>query len=85
MKSVSKHQALNFLRHLIALGTQRRQLLRQARQHDAGSLGAQDNDSLLRERLENLCGPCLSHARSQFGEPLANCFWVNAASCAGEG
>ena len=73
MKRVSEHQALHFLRHLIALDAQCRQLLRQARQHDAGGLGDQDNDSLLRECLENLCGPG-PHARSQFEETVPNCF-----------
>ena len=38
VKRVSKHEPLNFLRHLIALDTQRCQLLRQARQNDAGGL-----------------------------------------------
>lgn len=70
MKRVSKHEALNFLRDFLALYSQRRQLLRQARQHDAGSLGAQDHDRLLRERLDDLGGPSLSHARCKFGEPI---------------
>ena len=47
MKGVSKYQALNFFRHLIALDTQSRQLLRQARRNDAGSLSAQNHNGLL--------------------------------------
>ena len=56
MKRVSKHQALNLFGYLLALDTKGRQLLRQAWQDDAGSLSAQDRDSLLRQRLEDLCG-----------------------------
>jgi hypothetical protein len=44
VKRVSKHKALNFFRHFLALYAQCCQLLRQARQHDARSLGAQDNN-----------------------------------------
>jgi hypothetical protein len=70
VKRVSKHEPLNFLRHFIALDAQSRQLLRQARQDDAGSLGAQDHCGLLRQHLEDFGGPGLTHARSEFDEPV---------------
>jgi len=42
-----------------ALGTQSRQLLRQAWQDDAGSLSAQHYNGLLRERLSDVACPRL--------------------------
>jgi len=60
MKGVRKHQALNFFRYLVALDTQSRQLLCQAWQADAGALSAQDHDSLLRERLNDVGRPRFS-------------------------
>ena len=74
MKRVSKHQALNLIRYLVASDTKGRQLLRQARQDDARSLSPQDHDSLLRQRLEDLCGPGLPHARSEFDESISQLF-----------
>jgi len=67
---VSKHEPLNFLRYLIALDTKPCQLSRQARQNDAGGLSAEDYDRLLRERLDDLGGPSLPHARSEFDESV---------------
>jgi hypothetical protein len=74
MKRVSKHQSLNLLRHLVALDTQSRKLLRQAWQNDAGGLSAQNHDGLLRERLKDLCGPRFSDARREFDEPISQLF-----------
>jgi hypothetical protein len=54
MKMVSEHEPFDFLGHLVTLDTQCGQLLRQAREHDAGSLGAEDHNSLLGECLEDL-------------------------------
>jgi hypothetical protein len=52
------------------LNTQRRKLLRQARQNDAGGLSTQDHDGLLGERLQNLGSPGFPHARSEFDESV---------------
>jgi len=85
MKRVSKHEAFNFLRHLIALDAQSCQLLRKTRQDDAGGLGARDHDGLLGESLEDVGSPGFPHARSGLTSRFVNCFWVSAASCAGAG
>jgi hypothetical protein len=74
MKRVSKHQALNLFGYLVALDTKGRELLRQSRQDDAGSLSAQDNDRPLRQGLEDLRGPGLPHARSEFDESISQLF-----------
>jgi len=88
MKRDSKHETFNLFRYLIALDTQGRQLLRQMRRDDAGSLGAQNRDGLLGERLDDIRGPrflLFSMRGASSTSRLANCFWVSVDSCAGEG
>src|SRR5581483_4092992 len=82
MKRVSKHQALNLFRYLVALDTKGCQLLRQARQDDAGSLRPQDHGSLLRQHLEDLRGPDLPHAGSEFDESIRQLFLSESPAAA---
>ncbi len=85
MKRVSKYETFNFLCHLVALDAQSRKLLRQARQNDAGGLSAQNHDGLLRERLKDFCGPCFSHARREFDEPVRQLFLAQRGQLRGRG
>lgn len=74
VKRVSKHQALDFLRHLIALDTQSRQLLRETRQDDAGGLSTQDYDGQLRQRLKNFRAQVFPMRGASLTSRLASCF-----------
>ena len=85
MKRVSENEPLKFLRCLVALDTQLRQLLRQAWQYDGGILSPQGNGSLRRERLENFCGPGLPHTRSHFDEPFCQLLLRQCSRLCGRG
>lgn len=68
---MSSDQPLYFLSYFIALATQGRELLSQAWQDDASRLRPEHDYGLLAQRLHDLCGPALSHARGEFGEPIS--------------
>lgn len=70
MRRVREDQAFDFLFDFSALASQRCQLLREARQHDGGGLSAQHDDRLFRECLDDLSGPALAQARSQFAQAV---------------
>ena len=74
MKRVCKDETLDFFCNFLTLVSQRLQLLCQARQDDGRGLSAQNDDCLLRERLNDLSGPQLTHSWRQLEKFVCELF-----------
>ena len=83
MKRVCENEALDFLRHFVALTSQRCQLLSQARQDDGSGLRSKHHHSLLRECLSDLSRPASAHARCEFDEAVTQLFLTESCELGG--
>ena len=70
VKRACKDESFNSLCNFLALVPQRRHLVCETRQDDAGSLRIEDDYGLLRERLDNLGGLELAHAWGRLDEVI---------------
>ncbi len=84
-KRVSKHQSLHFGSDLVALLTQSRKLLGQARHDDGGSLRAGHDQGLFVQRLNDFGRQVLAQARCELGQAVGERLLAGCGKRGGRG